>query len=114
MEAKQSVIYVPLEAVGDAATRAHPLARLAPGAAVLTSVLAGCAAWAAAALASSSLKMSCRLPPAAHQTLASPHYQKGKWVLLNHDIPWTHGTLPSCTLTLTITLFLFSAGVQGV
>ena len=71
MEAKQNgpVMYVPVEAVGDAATRAHPLARLAPGAAVLTSVLAGCAARAAAALASSSLRMSCRLPPAARQTL---------------------------------------------
>lgn len=90
-------MYVPLEAVGDAATRAHPLARLAPGAAVLTSVLTGCAARTAAALASSSLKMSCRLPPAAHQTLTLLHHQEGKRVLLEHKRRRTHGTLPSCT-----------------
>lgn len=113
MKAKQNstVMSAPLEAVGDAATRAHPEARLAPGAAVLTSVLAGCAARAAAALASSSLKISCKLPPAAHHTLTSPHYRKGKWVLPNHEIHYTYGTLPSCTLTLTITLYLFGVGM---
>ena len=52
-------------AVGPAATRARPLARAAPGAEVLTSVTAGCAARAAAAASSSSLITSCRLPPTA-------------------------------------------------
>lgn len=62
---------LPFVAVGPAATRAQPLARAAPGAEVLASVTAGCAARAAAAASSSSLITSCRLPPTARATMTA-------------------------------------------